>query len=140
MEQGLFFFNDTTSTNNDSIIELMKQQEIIQDRPIFIGLGITLFILIEVIGNGSLLTMIIYEKCGMDNKKRTANNQLLSSLCKASIFCNVSIYPFLWVRVSFGVSLGMLHIYSCAFFKLYISSTVFIILFSPIYLPTFSFP
>ena len=109
MEQRLSLFNNTTSTNNVSIIEMMKQREIIQDRPIFIGIGITLFILIEVIGNGSLLTMIIYEKHGMDIKKRTVNNQLLSSLCKGSVFCNVLIYPFLWARVSFGVSLGMFH-------------------------------
>ena len=109
MEQRLSFFNDTTSTNNVSIIEMMKQREIIQDRPIFIVIGITLFILIEVIGNGSLLTMIIYEKYGMDIKKRTVNNQLLSSLCKGSVFCNVSIYPFLWARVSFSISLGMFH-------------------------------
>ena len=106
MEHRLAYINDTT-TYNDSIIEMKKQEEIVQDRPIFIGLGITFFILIEVIGNGSLLTMIIYEKYGMDSKKRTVNNQLLSSLCKASIFCNVSIYPFLWARVSFNVSLGM---------------------------------
>ena len=109
MEQRLSFFNDTTSTNNDSIIEMMKQQEIIQDKPIFIVIGITLFILIEVIGNGSLLTMIIYEKYGMDIKKRTVNNQLLSSLCKGSVFCNVCIYPFIWTRVSFSISLGMFH-------------------------------
>ena len=124
MEHKSSFINETT-TYNDSIIRMLKLEDgFFQDRPIFIWLGITLFILIEVIGNGSLLTMIIYEKCGMDNKKRTANNQLLSSLCKASIFCNVSIYPFAWVRVSFGVSLGMLHIYSCAFFKLYISTVL----------------
>ena len=105
MEPRLSFSNDTY---NDSIIKMLKPEEnVIQDKPIFIGLGITLFILIEVIGNGSLLTMIIYEKYGMDIKKRTVNNQLLSSLCKASMFCNVSIYPFLWARVSFGVSLGM---------------------------------
>ena len=124
MEHKSSFINESTN-NNDSIIRMLKLEDaFFQNRPIFIGLGITLFILIEVIGNGSLLTMIIYEKCGMDNKKRTANNQLLSSLCKASIFCNVSIYPFLWVRVSFGVSLGMFHIYSCAFFKLYISTVL----------------
>ena len=125
MEHKSSFINESTN-NNDSIIRMLKLEDgFFQDRPIFIWLGITLFILIEVIGNGSLLTMIIYEKCGMDNKKRTANNQLLSSLCKASIFCNVSIYPFLWVRVSFGVSLGMFHIYSCAFFKLYIGKYCF---------------
>ena len=109
MEQRLSLFNNTTSTNNVSIIEMTKQQEIIRDRPIFIGIGIILFILIEVIGNGSLLTMIIYEKYGMDIKKRTVNNQLLSSLCKGSVFCNVLIYPFIWTRVSFSISLGMFH-------------------------------
>ena len=109
MEQRLSLFNNTTSTNNVSIIEMTKQQEIIRDRPIFIGIGIILFILIEVIGNGSLLTMIIYEKYGMDIKKRTVNNQLLSSLCKGSVFCNVLEYPFIWARISFSVSLGMFH-------------------------------
>ena len=114
MEHRLAYINDTT-TYNDSIIEMLDQDEFVQDRPIFIGLGITFFILIEVIGNGSLLTMIVYEKYGMDSKKRTVNNQLLSSLCKGSVFCNVSIYPFLWVRVSFSVSLGMYQKYMYQF-------------------------
>ena len=109
MEHKSSFINETT-TYSDSINRMLKLEDgFFQDRPIFIWLGITLFILIEVIGNGSLLTMIIYEKYGMDIKKRTVNNQLLSSLCKGSVFCNVLIYPFLWARVSFGVSLGMFH-------------------------------
>ena len=109
MEHKSSFINESTN-NNDSIIRMLKLEDaFFQNRPIFIGLGITLFILIEVIGNGSLLTMIIYEKYGMDIKKRTVNNQLLSSLCKGSVFCNVLEYPFIWARISFSVSLGMFH-------------------------------
>ena len=40
-----------------------------------------LFLIVEILGNFLLLSMITYEKYGMDPQKRTVTNQLLSSIC-----------------------------------------------------------
>ena len=47
-----------------------------------------LFIIFETIGNFLLFCIIIYEKYGMDSKKRTVTNQLLSSICVNNIVFN----------------------------------------------------
>ena len=48
-----------------------------------------LFLIVEIPGNFLLLSMITYEKYGMDSKKRTVTNQLLSSICVSFIIHNV---------------------------------------------------
>ncbi|MCP3932746.1 MAG: hypothetical protein GY705_27050 [Bacteroidetes bacterium] len=50
---------------------------------------IFLFLIVEILGNFLLLSMITYEKYGMDSKKRTVTNQLLSSICVSFIILNV---------------------------------------------------
>ena len=52
-----------------------------------------LFLIVEILGNFLLLSMIIYEKYGMDSKKRTVTNQLLSSICVSFIIHNVIAMP-----------------------------------------------
>ena len=47
-----------------------------------------LFLIFETIGNFLLFCIIIYEKYGMDSKKRTVTNQLLSSICVNNIVFN----------------------------------------------------
>ena len=48
-----------------------------------------LFLIVEILGNFLLLSMITYEKYGMDSKKRTVTNQLLSSICVSFMIHNV---------------------------------------------------
>ena len=48
-----------------------------------------LYVIVEVLGNFLLLSMITYEKYGMDSQKRTVTNQLLSSICISFIILNV---------------------------------------------------
>ena len=48
-----------------------------------------LFLIVEIPGNFLLLSMITYEKYGMDSKKRTVTNQLLSSICFTFIILKV---------------------------------------------------
>ena len=86
---------------------LLIAKENIHNRPILIVFGIFLLSLIEILGNGSFLIIIIYEKYGMDPQKRTVNNQLLSALCKISILCNSVIFPFISLRVTFDIPVGM---------------------------------
>ena len=48
-----------------------------------------LYVIVEILGNFLLLSMITYEKYGMDSQKRTVTNQLLSSICISFIILNV---------------------------------------------------
>ena len=54
--------------------------------------GISLLIL-ETLGNCLLFCMVLYEKFGMDSKKRTITNQLLSRMILALIFFNIFFMP-----------------------------------------------
>ena len=54
---------------------------------------IFLFLIVEILGNFLLLSMITYEKYGMDSQKRTVTNQLLSSICVSFIIHNVIAMP-----------------------------------------------
>ena len=54
--------------------------------------GISLLIM-ETFGNYLLFCMVWYEKFGMDSKKRTITNQLLSMMILAQIFFNVFFMP-----------------------------------------------
>ena len=50
-----------------------------------------IYVTLETIGNFLLFCMIMYEKFGMDPKKRTINNQLLSSICAVNIVYNLIV-------------------------------------------------
>ena len=54
--------------------------------------GISLLIL-ETLGNYLLFCMVLYEKFGMDSKKRTITNQLFSRMILALIFFNIFFMP-----------------------------------------------
>ena len=57
--------------------------------------GISLLIL-ETLGNYLLFCMVFYEKFGMDSKKRTISNQLLSKMIHAMMFFNIFFMPLLF--------------------------------------------
>ena len=54
---------------------------------------IFLFLFVELLGNVLLLSMITYEKYGMDPQKRTVTNKLLSSICISCMVQNVVAMP-----------------------------------------------
>ena len=58
-------------------------------------LYVFIFLIVEVLGNFLLLSMIMYEKYGMDPQKRTVTNQLLSNICGTFIIQNVIVMPIL---------------------------------------------
>ena len=66
-------------------------------------LGILLLIM-ETLGNYLLFCMVWYEKFGMDSKKRTITNQLLSRMILALIIFNIFImsmqYVGFWIPFS----------------------------------------
>ena len=51
--------------------------------------AITIYLLLVTFGNFLLFCMITFEQFGMDSKKRTATNQLLSSICRVLIGYNI---------------------------------------------------
>ena len=59
---------------------------------------IFLFLIVEILGNFLLLSIITYEKYGMDSKKRTVTNQLLSSICISLIMHNLIAMPILMLH------------------------------------------
>ena len=60
---------------------------------------ITIYLLLVTFGNSLLLCMITYERFGMDSKKRTATNQLLSSICRMLIGYNIVIMTIQTINV-----------------------------------------
>ena len=64
---------------------------------------VILLIILETLGNFLLLCMIIYEKYGMDSKKRTITNMLLSRMIFVQILCNLFIMPLPTIGQIFGV-------------------------------------
>ena len=109
------FSNHTTFENekqNDSNA-LLDNQSIILDFALFdkqieqkimfeqTGPGLKVFVgisllIMETFGNYLLFCMIWYEKFGMDSKKRTITNQLLSRMILALIFFNIFFMPLLF--------------------------------------------
>ena len=66
-------------------------------------LFVILLLILETLGNFLLLCMIIYEKYGMDSKKRTITNMLLSRMIFVQILCNLFIMPLPTIGQIFGV-------------------------------------
>ena len=58
-------------------------------------LYVFLFLIVEIPGNLLLLSMICYEKYGMDSQKRTVTNKLLTSICVIYLLQNVIVMPIL---------------------------------------------
>ena len=59
-------------------------------------------IMLETLGNFLLFCMIWYEKYGMDSKKRTISNQLLSRMIIVLILFNITMMPLLTLAQIFG--------------------------------------
>ena len=83
-------------------------------------LGILLLIM-ETLGNYLLFCMVWYEKFGMDSKKRTITNQLLSRMILALIIFNISFMPlqfvgfwiideYVYLIAEFGIYRILMHI------------------------------
>ena len=80
-----------------------------QDGPIpglhsgLVILLVILLIILETLGNFLLICMIHYEKYGMDSKKRTITNMLLSRMIFVQILYNIFFMPLPTIGQIFGV-------------------------------------
>ena len=83
--------------NQSMILEFaLFDTKIKKHLPIGLGLKVFLAILLlimETLGNYLLFCMVWYETFGMDSKKRTITNQLLSRMILALIFFNIVFMP-----------------------------------------------
>ena len=84
--------------NPSMILEFALFDRNIEKKMISTGLGLNVFfgillLISETLGNYLLFCMVWYEKFGMDSKKRTITNQLLSRAILALILFNVFFLP-----------------------------------------------
>ena len=58
-----------------------------------------LLLILETLGNYLLFCMVWYEKFGMDSKKRTITNQLLTKMLYAQILFNIFFMPLYFIGI-----------------------------------------
>ena len=95
--------------NQLMMLEFALFDKKIEKSMIKVGLGLKLlfgilFLIMETLGNYLLFCMVWYETFGMDSKKRTITNQLLSRMIFALIFYDIFFMPgqyfALWIPLS----------------------------------------
>ena len=84
--------------NQSMMLEFALFDKKIEKKLMSTGLGLTvsfgvLLLILETLGNFLLFCMVWYEKFGMDSKKRTVTNQLLSIMILTLIFFNIFFMP-----------------------------------------------
>ena len=97
VENGSQNDNNYLVDNQSMIIEVLFDRKT-GESLVVSGLGLKVFLgilllLMETVGNYLLFCMVWYEKFGMDSKKRTINNQLLSRMILVLIFYNIFFMP-----------------------------------------------
>ena len=92
------------SCNLNNIVDFSHLETNTQPMPHpgLIILFIVSLIMLETLGNFLLFCMVWYEKYGMDSKKRTISNQLLSRMIIVSILFNIFIMPLITLGQIFG--------------------------------------
>ena len=106
-----FQFEKPNECHNSSIHISIALHLILDDKkeglPPHSGLVISflviLWIILVTLGNFLLVCMIWYEKYGMDSKKRTVTNMLLSRIIFVQIFGNIFVMPLSTIGLLFGV-------------------------------------
>ena len=81
----------------------------IEKKSISTSLGLKVFfsvllLILETLGNYLLFCMVWYEKNGMDSKKRTITNQLLTRMVLALILFNISFMPLYFAGILIPLS------------------------------------
>ena len=97
-ENGLQDDSNYLPDKHSIILEFALYDRKIETKSILTGLGLKLFfgsllLMLETVGNYLLFCMLWYEKFGMDSKKRTVTNQLLSRMIFTLILFNIIFMP-----------------------------------------------
>ena len=80
----------------------LETNSTIMPHPGLIVLYIVSLIMLETLGNFLMFCMIWYEKYGMDSKKRTISNQLMSRMLMVVILFNIIMMPMILLGLIFG--------------------------------------
>ena len=91
--------------------EIHVEDRLIDTNPFACIIILANYLFLEIVGNGMLLIIIIYERFAMDPQKRFINNTLLSLFCFNSIIQNVIFSTYMAYQLIFGTpgSLSKLH-------------------------------
>ena len=81
---------------------LLETNSKVMPHPGLIVLYIVSLIMLETLGNFLLFCMIWYEKYGMDSKKRTISNQLMSRMIIVLILFNLLMMPLIMLGLIVG--------------------------------------
>ena len=92
------------SCNLNNIVDFSHLETKTQPMPHpgLIILFIVSLIMMETLGNFLYFCIVWYEKYGMDSKKRTISNQLLSRMIIVQILFNIIMMPFVTLGQIFG--------------------------------------
>ena len=103
--------NDSNGLQNklSLIVEFSLFHRKIETKVLSTSPGITIFfgvllLIMETFGNFLLFCMVWYEKFGMDSKKRTITNQLLTRMLLAHILFNIFFMPLYFVGILIPLS------------------------------------
>ena len=94
----VFLNNQLYNQSMIVVVEFALLDRNIEKGMIQTGLGVNMFfgillLILETLGNYLLFCMVWYEKFGMDSKKRTITNQLLTRMLLVLIFFNIFFMP-----------------------------------------------
>ena len=97
----VFLNNQLYNQSMIVVVEFALLDRNIKKGMIQTGLGVNMFfgillLILETLGNYLLFCVVWYEKFGMDSKKRTVTNQLLSRMIFALIFFNIFFMPLIF--------------------------------------------
>ena len=107
IESGKHSDSNVILNNQTITLEFALFDRKIEKKSTSLGLKVffgILLLILETLGNYLLFCMVWYEKNGMDSKKRTITNQLLSRMVLALILFNVSFMPLYFVGILIPLS------------------------------------
>ena len=91
---------DETNLNEG---EIFVKESLLETNPLACIAILANYLFLEIVGNGMLLLIIIYERFAMDPQKRFINNTLLSLFCFNSIIQNVIFSTYMAYQLIFGI-------------------------------------
>ena len=108
-ENGKHNDSNGVLNNQTMTLEFALLDGKIEKKSISTSLGLKVFfsvllLILETLGNYLLFCMVWYEKFGMDSKKRTITNQLLTRMVLALILFNISFMPLYFAGILIPLS------------------------------------
>ena len=107
IESGKHSVTNVILNNQTMTLEFALLDQKIEKKSTSLGLKVffgVLLLILETFGNYLLFCMVWYEKNGMDSKKRTITNQLLTRMVLALILFNISFMPLYFVGILIPLS------------------------------------